>query len=313
MPTNHPTRQLITFDWAIKTILRNKANFGILEGFLSELFGFDIEILELLESESNQQTAVNKYTRTDLKAKDTNGKIYIIELQYNYQMDYLQRVLYNTSKAVVEQLDQGEKYEALHQVISVNILHFEFGQGTDYIYKGTTDFIGIHQHDQLRLNLEQKKTFQSEHIQDLFPIYYLLQVKRFNDVLQDKLDEWMYFLKEGEIKPEFNAKGLQQASEALDVLNMNDIDRTSYDTYLDSLRQAESAVNSAEKKGFYYGVEVGTEIGEKKGIEIGKEQGELKAKLETARKLHARGMSMAEIADITGLTTAQLAAINIHS
>ena len=43
-------RKLISFDWAIKRILRSKANFEILEGFLSELLKEDITILEVLES-----------------------------------------------------------------------------------------------------------------------------------------------------------------------------------------------------------------------------------------------------------------------
>jgi len=47
-------KKLIRFDWAIKTILRNKKNFSILEGFLSELLGTDVKIQELLESESNK-------------------------------------------------------------------------------------------------------------------------------------------------------------------------------------------------------------------------------------------------------------------
>jgi len=46
-------RKLISFDWAIKRILRSKANFEILEGFLSELLKEDITILEVLESESD--------------------------------------------------------------------------------------------------------------------------------------------------------------------------------------------------------------------------------------------------------------------
>ena len=48
------SRKLISFDWAIKRILRNKANFTILEGFLSELLFDDIVIQELLESEGNR-------------------------------------------------------------------------------------------------------------------------------------------------------------------------------------------------------------------------------------------------------------------
>ncbi len=48
-------RQLVSFDWAMKKILRQKSNFDILEGFLSELFCFDIKIEEILESEANQR------------------------------------------------------------------------------------------------------------------------------------------------------------------------------------------------------------------------------------------------------------------
>jgi len=56
-------RKLVSFDWAMKKILRQKANFNILEGFLSELFKFDVEIVEILESEDN------KFNRVDLLAR----------------------------------------------------------------------------------------------------------------------------------------------------------------------------------------------------------------------------------------------------
>ena len=44
----------IRFDWAVKRLLRNKANFGVLEGFLTVLLGETIRIVEILESEGNQ-------------------------------------------------------------------------------------------------------------------------------------------------------------------------------------------------------------------------------------------------------------------
>ncbi len=46
--------QIVHLDWAIKTILRDKANFGILEGFLSALLEEDVEIIELLENETRK-------------------------------------------------------------------------------------------------------------------------------------------------------------------------------------------------------------------------------------------------------------------
>ena len=34
----------IRFDWAVKRLLRNKANFGVLEGFLTVLLGEPLQI-----------------------------------------------------------------------------------------------------------------------------------------------------------------------------------------------------------------------------------------------------------------------------
>ncbi len=81
------TRKLISFDWAIKKILRSKANFGILEGFLSELLFTDITILEVLESESNQEAADNKSNRVDIKVMDHQQQITLIEIQYSRELD----------------------------------------------------------------------------------------------------------------------------------------------------------------------------------------------------------------------------------
>ena len=54
------SKKLIRFDWAIKRILRNKVNFVVLEGFLSELLFDNIKIEYILESESNQETEEEK-------------------------------------------------------------------------------------------------------------------------------------------------------------------------------------------------------------------------------------------------------------
>ena len=135
-------RKLITFDWAMKRLLRSKANFEILEGFLSELLNEDIVIQELLESESNRENFADKQNRVDLKVKNSTGEIIIIEIQYEREHDYLQRMLYGTSRAITEHLNAGEQFSTLVKVISVNILYFDLGQGSDYIYYGATSFTG---------------------------------------------------------------------------------------------------------------------------------------------------------------------------
>ncbi len=148
-------RKLISFDWAIKKILRSKAHFGILEGFLSELLFTDISIIEVLESESNQESVENKYNRVDIKVRDSQNKIILIEIQYSRELDYLQRILFASAKTIAEHLEKGAAYADVSKVISINILYFDFGKGDDYIYHGTTSFIGLHNNRELELSDEQ--------------------------------------------------------------------------------------------------------------------------------------------------------------
>lgn len=67
--------QIIRFDWAMKRLLRNKANFSVLEGLLTTLLGEKIIIQRLLESESNQENEYDKYNRVDMLAEDSKGEL----------------------------------------------------------------------------------------------------------------------------------------------------------------------------------------------------------------------------------------------
>ena len=207
-----PSRKLISFDWALKKLLRSKVNFEILEGFLSELLKEDITIIEILESESNQEDRFDKYNRIDLKVRNDKDEIIIIEVQYEREFDYLQRILYGSSRVITEHLYAADPYADVVKVISVNILYFDLGHGDDYIYRGTTSFHGIHTGNELDLSNEQQGLYKKEKVSDIFPEYYLLKINQFNDIAKNSLDEWIYFLKNEEIKDEFQAKGLEQAN-----------------------------------------------------------------------------------------------------
>jgi hypothetical protein len=74
-------QQLIRFDWALKRLLRNKANFDILEGFLSELLKEDIVINQILESESNKADAQDKFNRVDILVENSKKGLLISEIQ----------------------------------------------------------------------------------------------------------------------------------------------------------------------------------------------------------------------------------------
>ena len=256
-------KRLIKFDWAIKKLLRDKSNFEILEGFISELLREEIKIIEVLESETNKEHEEDKFNRVDLLVKDSKNRLVLVEVQNEYELDYFQRILYGSSKLITGYIKEGELYRNIKKVISISIVYFDLGQGEDYIYYGSTTFKGMHKNDELQLTERQKKLFVSEEISSLFPEYYLIETKRFNDKLQDKLDEWVYFLKNDEIRDDFNAKGIQMASKKLDIMKMDISKQKEYERYLENLRYKASIVDSSYGEGIARGETIGFQKGEK--------------------------------------------------
>ena len=241
-------RKLVSFDWAVKKLLRSKANFEVLEGFLSELLFDDIKILEILESESNKDDENDKFNRVDIKVKNSKGEIIIIEVQFDDERDFFQRLLYSSSKNICEHLDSGDPYSKVVKVISINILYFDLGEGSDYIYKGQTLFNGMHNNSPLKLTDEQREAFKKEYPSEIFPEYYIIKVNNFNDVAKSTLDEWIYLFKNSAIKSEFTAKGIVKAGEILDIMKMSEVERQIYDRYLDNRRIAIDQFQTAIRK-----------------------------------------------------------------
>jgi len=250
-------RKLISFDWAIKKILRSKANFAILEGFLSELLFDDIKITEILESEGNKNSSADKFNRLDIKVKNSNDEIVLIEIQYNRELDYLQRMLYGSSKVIIEHSKESEPYAKIVKVISINILYFDLGVGDDYIYKGTTSFVGLHNHSQLKLNADQVELYKTEQIEHIYPEYYLIKVNNFNDIAKDSLDQWIYFFKNEDVKEDFKAKGLDKAKEVLDYLKCSEEEKREYEYYKESLHYQASMYGSTYVIGMMKGKKEG--------------------------------------------------------
>ncbi len=144
--------KLIRFDWAIKKLLRNKANFDILEGFLSAMLHDDVTVVNLLESESNQEHDTDKLNRVDLLVENAKHELILIEVQVKSEYDFFHRMVYGAAKLISEYLEQGQPYKNIKKVISISITYFNLGVGTDYLYYGSTNFIGMHTRDTLPLN-----------------------------------------------------------------------------------------------------------------------------------------------------------------
>ena len=283
---------IIRFDWAAKRLLRNKANYAVLEGLVTVLLGEKISIIEMLESESNQDSANDKFNRVDIKAKDSKGDIILIEIQLTREWYYLQRVLYGVSKTITEHISLGSKYEEVKKIYSINILYFDLGKGSDYLYHGTTTFIGVHTKDELIVRKRDKDAIRTCSPTEIFPEYFLIRVNEFNEVAKTPIEEWMDFLKNNHIKDNTETPGLREAKEQLRVLQMNDAERKAYDNYLDTIRTQDSVLDTYRTEGLLEGRMIGRAEGREEGRAEGREEGREEGRAE-GREEGARNQSIA--------------------
>ena len=293
---------LVRFDWAVKRLLRNKSNFVILEGFLSTLLEEKITIVRLLESEGNKDTRDDKFNRVDMLAEDSKGELIIIEVQNNRELDYFHRMLYGASKAVTDYINEGQEYGIIRKVYSVNIVYFELGQGKDYVYHGYTTFRGIHYNDILQLSVRQREQFVRHEAGDIFPEYYVLRVDGFNDQAKTPLDEWIKFLKTGEIEHDSTAPGLQEASERLRIDQLSPSDKQQYYSDMEAIRYQRSVIKTGWIEGRADGLVEGKAEGRAEGLAEGKR--------EIAAKLKKQGIPVDVITQCTGLSSEEISKLS---
>ena len=273
----------IRFDWAMKRLLRDKANHEVLEGFITSLIGRKFTIVKFLESESNAQDSDDKFNRVDILAENEDKELVILEIQNDHETTYFHRMLYGVSKVITDYINLGDDYGRVRKVYSINIVYFELGQGEDYVYHGYTTFKGLHEpHDTLRLTIRQTERFlgiKMKHRADtpsageLFPEYYVLRVNDFDQTARTPLDEWISFFKTGDINPDYKAPGMERARQCLRVDSLTKEEYASYFHHMDNLVYARSALESSFEKGMEKGKEEGIKQGKEEGIKQGKEEG----------------------------------------
>ena len=276
------SNKYIRFDWAVKRMLRDKANFAVLEGLITVLTGEQVTIVEILESEGNQERAVDKFNRVDIKAKNERGDIILVEVQLTRQLYYLQRMLYGVSKAITEHIEIGNKYDKVKKVYSINILYFDLGQGSDYLYHGKTVFTGVHTGDRLKVNTREADEIRMIVPEDVFPEYYIIRVNEFNDVARAPIEEWLDYLKNNRIKDDTSTPGLKEARQRLLYMTMTDAERKAYDAHMDDIMVQNDVLDTA------------------------KMEGRAEGKIEMAKNLKSLGVDIRTIMQASGLTEEQI-------
>lgn len=299
----------VRFDWAIKRLLRQKANFGVLEGFLTVFLGEKVTILEILESEGNQLSAEDKFNRVDIKARNSKDEIIIIEIQNTRELYYLERILYGVAKAITEHISLGETYYKVKKIYSISILYFDIGKGSDYLYHGQNHFVGVHTGDRLQVNVKERDAIVPRMPAEIFPEYILIRVNEFDKVAATPLEEWMKYLKYGTICPDTTVPGLSEAREKLKYFSMPPKERMAYDEHLSAVMIQNDVLDSAKLEGKMEGREEGREEGRAEGRAEGREEGRAEAYLTVARNMKQLETPIDIIVKATGLTPEEIDAL----
>lgn len=295
----------VRFDWAIKRLLRQKANFGVLEGFLTVFLGEKVTILEILESEGNQLSAEDKFNRVDIKARNSKDEIIIIEIQNTRELYYLERILYGVAKAITEHISLGETYYKVKKIYSISILYFDIGKGSDYLYHGQNHFVGVHTGDRLQVNVKERDAIVPRMPAEIFSEYILIRVNEFDKVAATPLEEWMKYLKYGTICPDTTAPGLSEAREKLKYFSMPPKERMAYDEHLSAVMIQNDVLDSAKLEGKMEG----REEGRAEGRAEGREEGRAEAYLTVARNMKQLETPIDIIVKATGLTPEEIDAL----
>lgn len=284
------SKKLISFDYAMKYILRDKSDYSIIEGFLSALLATadykPVKVKSFLESESNKDDQRGKRVVADMVVEDIDGVQYIIEIERNERFNFMHKACFSTSKLIADNLDQGQDYKNIIKVIHISLLYFDIG-GT--LYHGKTIMHEVNTKE--RLNLQLKRGDGSSYdLHDIFPEYFIISIPAFHDQINRGIDEWLYMMKHESIREDFKEKYIKLAAQRLAFLKMSVVEQTRYMKYRIEMVD----------------VHDGFETSYIQGKDEGLKEGEEKASLRIAKQALILGLDMDKVAQLTGVSLEQI-------
>jgi len=199
-------------DIAFRKIFGNENKKEILISFLNAVLelpdGKKIKDVTFRNTYLLPEIKLLKSSIVDVKVTDQRNINYIVEMQVEKPEGFNKRVQYYAAKQYAGQIEKGEDYPKLNQVIFIGILNFNNFPGKDYIT------------NHLTLN---KKTLK----QDLEDIEYcfveLLKFKKEATELVSLVDKWIYFIKHAQnlevVPSNIDDEGLKHAYEDADKHN----------------------------------------------------------------------------------------------
>jgi predicted transposase/invertase (TIGR01784 family) len=308
---------LISFDYAIKYLLRDKGDYSIVEGFISALLqtkGYkNVKIVALLESESNREDSKSKRSLADLIVEDEDHHKYIVEIERNTKDSFIHKACFNTARLIVDSIAQRVDYTQIQKIFHISLLYFSIGKGSEAIFHGETVVYTMDKEEKLCVHIKNQDTGEVFDATNIFPEYFFISVPLFNDRLEREIDEWMHVMKYDKVPDNYRSPYMAQVAEKLSILKMTKEERDRYYYYQKNLCSDRDELSFARAEGKEEGraegrsegVAIGREEGRAEGIAMGKEEGradgEYRAKIDIAKKMLSQGADIDFIVNITGL------------
>ena len=285
-------------DFCFKELMKNpKAR----QGFVAAILGKDPKMIRkttLLSTELRKENKDDKLGILDVLVELEDGSKMNMEMQVSCYEYWTNRVMFYLSKVYTGQIQEGEDYEKLKKCVHVSIL----------------DFIHLPQDRKCYRKITFCDAESGEQYTDLMEMH-ILELKKLppEDQNEDGVIRWMRFL-DGKSRKEFEDMAkkdeyIEAAYDELKKLSLDEQKRLEYEQRQKAIRDHNSFMKSAERRGMVIGMKRGEEIGMKRGEEIGMKRGEeigmkrgekkgrQTALKEIIVKLANKNMSSEEIAD----------------
>lgn len=264
----------------------------------------DEEVIEVeyLPAELVPDNPLRKNSIVDVRCVDAVGRQFIVEMQMVWSPEFLQRVLFNSAKAYVRQLDKGFDYSLLKPVYSLNLVNDVFEPQLPEYYHY---FKLVHEEhtekviDGLHLVFVELPKFtphsMSEKKMQVLWLRYLTEIKDGTEKIPQELLD--------------NAE-TGKAISVLETSSYNDAQLASYDKFWDTISIEKTLYNSGERKGREEGLMEGEAIGMEKGRAEGMAEGRAEEKRKIASGMKQAGIPLETIAVITGLPLEEVKSIS---
>jgi len=280
-------------DFGFKKLFGEECNKDLLLDFLNELLHTkEGKIIQLtyLKSEQLGRSDEDRKAIFDLHCVNEKGEKFIVEMQKTKQNFFKDRALYYSTFPILEQAIQGDWNYELKAVYTVAILDFVFEEDKNDPDK--------YRYDVMLTDIETHKIFYNK----LMFIY--LEMPKFNKAIEEletRFEKWMYVIKNlkrlDRLPDKLREKVFEKIFTAAEIANLSKDEYKQYITSLNAYRDFKNSIDTARDEGKIEGKIEGMIEGERAG------------KIEIAKKLKNRGMSIDQISELTNLTKEDIESI----